>query len=841
MERSATNILAVTESMASVQAAAPDQEDFIGFNNADFPLGLVLSLTGDVERCAALLWLYPRQVEGHGITRDDLLPHLPDSFDGSRSAARALLNDSRELLQGHLGFVATDSGVVFNGVRLAVDTTKALKSLGAVRTSTGYLLANSKLAVAKRLLGASIINADSLDALIEANPQEAEAQVVTQSLVTLSVEGNTVYWTYLPRNPLFGQVKEIVKGIGAKYNGVSGWDMKPANISVLALTLMDLNLEGVNADALAPFISEDPSILALKEEIATDSIRVKVTPVGDTHLKLNIRKYHQSLIDSCKEASGRYDGEGGWTVHKESIPSIFACLSQVSQFDLSELDAFLPSEEDLKKATIAPLQIPTHTPTGFPLFPHQIDDVAFLIRRATDAKGYSKLLANDMGTGKTLVSIVAANFMFSDGRFLVVVPAVAKLNWAKEIRKWVGAGEAIQVVSGRTSKLDKDARWIIINYDIISFYKDAIAELKFDIAILDEIHNIKNISAQRSKALIPTFNIKAQVMEPGILSNIPTVWAMTGTFIMNRMKELFTTLRAVEHRLGRSKRKFEERYCEGHDAYVGKGRTVWMANGATNLGELATKVAPVYRKVLKVDVIKDLPLKLRDDFQVEVSKADLMEIRHLEMALQEALESYRDEEEGPTILPFITKMKMATAKMKVQATIEQAEAVLETGNKVIIFTEYTGVLKSFTEHFGTKAVYIDGSITGAKREEAVERFQTDPEILVLVGNIKACGVAITLTAANHVIFNDKPWNFAMAAQAEDRAFRIGQTKNVTIIYMTAPGTYDEQLSQKLLEKSTLVTNWETMTDAEVKALSPKSETAEIMEYIRRKRVAEAVS
>ena len=142
------------------------------------------------------------------------------------------------------------------------------------------------------------------------------------------------------------------------------------------------------------------------------------------------------------------------------------------------------------------------------------------------------------------------------------------------------------------------------------------------------------------------------------------------------------------------------------------------------------------------------------------------------------------------------------------------------------------------KHFGEKAVHIDGSVTGAKREVAVERFQGDPSCMVLVGNIKACGVAITLTAASYVIFNDKPWNPAMAAQAEDRAYRIGQKKTVNIIYMTAPGTYDESLTEKLLSKGALVTDWESLTDAEVKALqSGKSETQEILEYIQTRKKA----
>lgn len=840
MTNSVERILAVTDMMASVQAASPGEKDATGFSNADFPLGMVLSVTGDVEKSAALLWLYTGQAEGHGILKADLLEHLPEDFDGSRASARTILNDARTNLEGKLGFVATESGVIFNGVRLGLETTRSLKRLGATRTSTGWLLANSRVQEATRVLGATILHAEALESIIESCPQMV---IPTGSLpekqkngITFTVSENTVSWTYSSANPLFGQIKDIVKSIGARYNGAGGWEMKPENLSVLALTMLDLNLDKVDTSALEPFVTSDPEIQALKEEIATNSLRVKLTKVGENKVKLSIRKYQENFISVCRNAQGRYDGAGGWVVDQTSIPAIAASLATNPQFDTSALDAFLPSEADLEHRLASDSAIPTKTPTGFSLFPHQVDDVAFLIKPAADAKGCSKLLGNDMGTGKTLSSLVAANFKCPTGRFLVVVPAVAKLNWAKEIKKWIGAEEKIQVVVGRSATLDPAARWTIINYDIISYYKDALMSAKFDIAILDECHQIKTYSTQRAAALIPTFNRTTQTMDKAILSNIPNVWTMTGTFIMNRMKELFTTLRAVDHRLGRSKRQFEERYCGGESRYVGHGRTVWMANGASNLPELASKLAPIYRKVMKVDVLKDLPNKMRDDFQVEVSNKDLMEIRRLERAIELALEGADEEDEAPCILPYITEMKIATARMKVEATLAEADAVVDAGNKVIIFTEYTDVLQSILEHFGEKAVYIDGSITGAKREASVEAFQDNPEIRVLVGNIKACGVAITLTAASHVIFNDKPWNPALAAQAEDRAYRIGQTKSVNIIYMTAPGTYDEQLSAKLLEKSTLVTNWESMTEAEVQALNPRSEMEEIITYIRSKRV-----
>ena len=352
-----------------------------------------------------------------------------------------------------------------------------------------------------------------------------------------------------------------------------------------------------------PFLTSNHDILAIKEEIATNSLRIKVTEIDQNLVKLTLRKYNQEFINACKDVAGKYDGQGGWSVAVTSIPKILLTLAKDPQFDLAALESFLPSEATLMEEISHVSAIPTKTPTGFPLFPHQIEDVAFLLKPAKEAKGHSKLLGNDMGLGKSLVSIVTANIMFPEGRFLVVVPAVAKLNWAKEIKKWIGSDEKVQVVNGRSSALESDARWTIINYDIISSYQEVLMNSTFDIAILDEFHNCKSIVANRTKALIPTYNATTKTMDRAILSNIPTVWTLTGTFIMNRMKELFTTLRAVDHKLGKSKRKYEERYCEGQSRSV-YGRTIWEANGAANLPELAAKIAPIYRRVLKTDVLE---------------------------------------------------------------------------------------------------------------------------------------------------------------------------------------------------------------------------------------------
>ena len=813
----ADRILEVTYDLASVQAANPKAEDFTGFNNADYPVGLVLSQTGAVEECASLLYLYPRQVENYGITRDDLKSFMPKSE--SRNDARETLTAARATHSNKLGWAQTETGAVFQGVRLSQDVIKALKAAGAVRVSTGYAVEAKHIAAVTKVLGSQILNVTGLDTMIALTPQVTPEAMKVKAAIFFTVNGLSLCWTYSKTLPEFNQIKDVVKGFGPRYDGNGGWAFRNQQTLVAcAVTLLDTDFSAVvdttglnKLTALAT-----PATLELRDEIAAGAVVLHGTVTG-ANVELTIRKYDETFVAACKPVKVRYNPENnGWTVPVAALVNVVATLSAFPRFDFSKIEHLLPSAEAVKAERIF-AATPTVTPTGVKMFPHQTEDVAFLVKPTPAAKNASKLLANDMGTGKTLSSLVAANYGFPTGRFLIVVPAVVKGNWRREIQKYIGADEKIQIVTGKSDVLDATARWTIINYDIISYYAEALMASKYDVAILDEAHSIKTYSSQRTKALIETWNAETKVMEPGILTAIPNVWTMSGTPVLNRMKELFTITRAIGHALGRSKNKFEEKYCGGHYEQVSRTRSVWVANGATNISDLTAKMAPVYRKVMKVDVLKDLPGKMRQEVEVELTAAEAKAYSTLANNLARAIEEAKmnreeGEESNGEVLRAITMLKMATAKIKIAHTITKVEEILEAGEKAVVFTEYTEVLQTIFKHFGTKAVFIDGSVTGTKRDAAVEAFQTNPEITVLVGNVKAAGVGITLTASSMVVFNDRPWTPALVEQAEDRTNRIGQTKPVTCYHMTAYGTYDEALMVALEGKQAVISSWEALAD-----------------------------
>lgn len=478
----------------------------------------------------------------------------------------------------------------------------------------------------------------------------------------------------------------------------------------------------------------------------------------------------QALVDAMRSLPvKRYD----WKTRQWTVPLAHAAEA------FRALDAAGADAGDLARAAgLHALRVvdAEDVASRYPdLFPHQREGVRFL------AASRGAILADDMGLGKTRQAIIALAERRPEGELLVVCPASLKLNWRREIAR-VYPGAEVRIINGPDDVVP--ARWTIVNYDILARKKPQLVKHRWAGVILDEAHYIKNPEAARSKAAL------------AILDHVEDRYLLTGTPVMNRPIELFNLLRAVGHPLGDDYVEFGKRYCNGFKDEYG-----WDFTGASNLDELKARTEGTILARRKEDVL-DLPPKLRTTVPVELDparyQATVDEI--VALARQQAAEN-SGRVRWNELLPVFSKLRHAIAKDKAKLTAALVEDAVASGEKAIVFTGFNAVADALERHFGDAAVRLTGDTAQAARQEAVDRFQSDPAVKVFVGNILAAGTGITLTAATQVFFNDLDWVPANHLQAEDRAYRIGQQRMVNVYYVTAPGTLDDVvwgvLEQKL--------------------------------------------
>jgi SWI/SNF-related matrix-associated actin-dependent regulator 1 of chromatin subfamily A len=380
------------------------------------------------------------------------------------------------------------------------------------------------------------------------------------------------------------------------------------------------------------------------------------------------------------------------------------------------------------------------------------------------------ILADDMGLGKTTSTIIAA-LETGAKKILIVCPASLKINWQREIANY--SDRPVFIAEGKKFSTEDD--FVIVNYDILKNFHDTdpkkkeesiLLQSNFDLVILDEAHMISNVQAQRTK-IINHFAKK-----------VNRVWLLTGTPMTSRPMNYYNLLNLIESPVAQNWKAYAIRYCQGYQFSAGK-RKVWNVSGASNLEELRDRTSKQILRRLKEEVL-DLPDKIITPVYLKLKSK---EYENLMGEYYDWYDKNPDESTSLTVqFSKLMKVRKVIANEKVKQTIEFTENILEQGKKVIIFTNFTDTLQTIYQHFGKQAVYLDGSCSNAVRQQAVDQFQNNEKITVFVGNLKAAGVGLTLTAAEVVIMNDLSFVPAEHSQAEDRAYRYGQKSNVLVYY-----------------------------------------------------------
>lgn len=430
-------------------------------------------------------------------------------------------------------------------------------------------------------------------------------------------------------------------------------------------------------------------------------------------------------------------------------------------------------------------------PEGLSYYPFQRSGVEFISKRG------NVLLADEMGLGKTISTIGWINTS-QPKTVLVICPAIMKLVWKQELKRWLTSSYEIQVLYGRGSDQVGNfaqKRIIIVNYDVVKDYFPQLEKLAIDLIVLDESHFIKNWKAQRSQHAVKLCWKAHQKL------------LLTGTPIMNRPAELFNQLKALNHPLAQNYWKFAEQYLDtdNYGRVLGTKnleklqeqlRTSCMLRRTKD--EVLTELPPKTRQVITLNLLTDNERKEQERLLNQyLSDLKSFDSKFVENA--QALRYKRIEDLGE-----IARARHDTAMKKVPQVIEHMKNILEENSKVVVFCHHKDVVDAIVNEFSSQAVRITGEESNDVKVHSVQQFQENEKVHVAVVSIRAAGVGITLNKASVGIFAEIDWTPSANFQAEDRLHRIGQTSKVLIQYMVIDGSIDAWIVNQLVAKQQVI-------------------------------------
>ena len=420
--------------------------------------------------------------------------------------------------------------------------------------------------------------------------------------------------------------------------------------------------------------------------------------------------------------------------------------------------------------------------------------------KTLDYLGFGGILGDEMGLGKTLQAIT---FILSNigSKTLVVAPTSLIYNWHSEIEKFAPNLKAI-IVNGDPEERETALKnidkvdIIITTYNLLKRDLENYKKLEFDYCFLDEAQYIKNPHSQNAKAVK---EIKAK-----------SRFALTGTPIENSLMELWSIFDFVMPEYLYDEKRFSVRYHKK------------LKEGPEVLEELNKLIKPFILRRHKKDVITELPNKIEKKLVVslndEQKKIYGTYAKHATDLIAKKVKDDEFKNSKIEILSYITKLRQLCldpsilvdnytgGSGKIEALVEILHQSIESNHKVLVFSQFTSVLKNISERLNNEDItysYLDGSIPSEKRMSMVNDFNEGDNSVFLI-SLKAGGTGLNLTSADVVIHFDPWWNPAVEDQATDRAHRIGQKNVVEVIKLISKGTIEEKIISLQDEKRSLI-------------------------------------
>lgn len=444
----------------------------------------------------------------------------------------------------------------------------------------------------------------------------------------------------------------------------------------------------------------------------------------------------------------------------------------------------------------------TNTNNNSLLFPYQAEGVNFLLNHQ------GGFLLDEQGLGKTIQTIEALETFFLSGRIhkaLVVCPAIMRATWVQEIDDWYGY--VSQVITKKTDEIKPTSKIVVCSYEYVTarYNKKSLLLENFDAVVLDESHKIKNPASQRTKACLQLLlhdQTKVRIL-------------LTGTPVTKGVDDLYTQLRPfyspadTVKLLGKSIWAFREKYMYKKQSLFG---TEYY--GCKRPEELKSVLNQVSLRRKKADVLKELPQLLHEKVYLDVPKTLADEsLKYVDTAIQAVMgESWKGVDKDE--VDHIATMRKNLGVAKLRGTVEYIKFLLDKEDsryeankkKLVVFAYHNDVIKALAQtlnfNVNVRTEYIIGETPADKRQEIIKKFQSDdedaPQILIL--NILAGGVGITLTKAHTEIFAELDWTPANIAQAEARCHRIGQTEDVNVVFLLAKDSLDSHIFNVIEKK-----------------------------------------
>ena len=400
--------------------------------------------------------------------------------------------------------------------------------------------------------------------------------------------------------------------------------------------------------------------------------------------------------------------------------------------------------------------------------------------------GLGALLADDMGLGKTLQALCATT-----GRTLVVAPTSVLSNWRDEAHRF-RPSLRVQIYHGLGRRLDPRADLTLTSYAILRLDTTALQAVEWDCVVLDEAQQIKNPESQAAQA---AYALPARQRI-----------ALTGTPIENRLEELWSQLHFLNRGLLGGRADFRNRYA----------RPI-AAGDREAIERLRERIKPFVLRRLKREVASELPPRSDVVLRFELSEAERSLYDAVRAAgLDEAVRALRT---GGSLMPaleVLLRLRQAAChaslvpggpqdvdSSKLELLLMRLEEARDDGHRALVFSQWTQLLDRIEPELERNAIgfeRLDGSTRD--RGAVVKRFQEGSAPVMLV-SLRAGGVGLNLTAADHVFLMDPWWNPAVEDQAADRAHRIGQTRPVVVHRLIAQNTVEERILELHASKRAL--------------------------------------